>query len=178
MVSVTKYNLFTLKQFEKIEQLAVQMMKIYTTGCTPLIGTTITVHTGLKEINLTFPDINTFRVPCQNSKEVRKQLQMIYKFLGKAIAQWRKYVSDIRTQYYHLNHFTTSQLVLLETQLKPLDKSIYKHVDGLLKCVNQEYTEDNLHKYLQSASNVKNDKLPVMEPSRYYVYMPLILLPI
>lgn len=86
-----------------------------------------------------------------------KELNFLREFMNNCLHEWYQYVNDRRSECYHLNYFTTEQLVLLRRCLAEFASSdseddLPAQVYILLSAVNQRCTADDIRSALKSAT--------------------------
>ena len=91
-------------------------------------------------------------------RPLQKELNFLREFMDQCLEDWYQYVSERRSEFYHLNYFTTEQLVMLRRHLASFATSDDDDVPPeaqtlvLLSAVNPWCNADNVRNALKEAS--------------------------
>lgn len=85
-------------------------------------------------------------------KTVIEHLHHICQFMEQCLIDWQKYINSQRETHYHLNHFTTTQLVVLRNEIAKLcaagDEDPSKFIYPMLECVRRNCSPYNIKEAL------------------------------
>ncbi|XP_077980164.1 E3 ubiquitin-protein ligase rnf213-alpha-like [Glandiceps talaboti] len=90
----------------------------------------------------------------QGTDPVYIQLQKLCNFMEDVLQEWLDYVEEKRSDIYHLNYFTTEQLVILRSELAQLlsnEDNVSPGVYTLLAVLKSNCTEDDVKEALNAA---------------------------
>jgi hypothetical protein len=61
--------------------------------------------------------------------DVTRQISQICEFMDKCLYEWQKDIEEKRKEFYHLNYYTTEQLVILRQEIAKVLKGEMEGVD-------------------------------------------------
>ncbi|XP_072022383.1 E3 ubiquitin-protein ligase rnf213-alpha-like [Amphiura filiformis] len=67
--------------------------------------------------------------PLSGKQKLLKELDALRKFLRKCLADWREYMDTERSKSYHLNYYTTEQVVFLRQSLTVFRRNATRPID-------------------------------------------------
>ena len=114
--------------------------------CANQIGVSVHIYFGGSETSV-----------LTGTKPLNTELRFLREFMKNCLQQWYQYVNERRSECYHLNYFTTEQLVLLRSCLAEFASSdqvecLPPQVLVLLSAVNSHCTADDVRRALKDAS--------------------------
>ena len=104
--------------------------------CDPQRGVHSEINFGLKG------DHNILKGYQKDTREVSVEIKLVCEFMEACLNDWNHSIGVERSQFYHLNHFTTEQLVILCSELakfcipqekKNFSPRIYHMLDAVKK---------------------------------------------
>ena len=105
----------------------------------------------------------------KTTDDVVSHMRDVIKFLDTCSKDWKCYIDKQRQEYYHLNYFTTDQLVILQQELAKLaygGKSLDSKVYPMLECLIPSCTEKQLSDAIKESSETLDQKLVDSESVR------------
>ncbi|XP_077867698.1 E3 ubiquitin-protein ligase rnf213-alpha-like [Saccoglossus kowalevskii] len=107
----------------------------------------------------------------KGTREVTTELDKLCSFMENCLKEWLEYVEEKRSEIYHLNYFTTEQLVILRRELAKLmsnEKEMAAGVYTLLASLKDSCTESDVKEALNAAfmevGSQNNQEEMEMEP--------------
>ncbi len=84
--------------------------------------------------------------------DVSGHIHEIGKFMDNCLEDWLEYISEQRDQHYHLNHFTTTQLVILRQEIAKMHSGVAEAshlIYPILGHVKSACSPENIHQALR-----------------------------
>lgn len=78
-----------------------------------------------------------------SEKSVASQIQDVCRYMESCLEEWLKHVEEQRGQFYHLNFFTTQQLMILQQELSKINNdsdedAVEQKIYSLLSLVKKD----------------------------------------
>ena len=86
--------------------------------------------------------------------DVCGHIQNTSHFLDQCLEDWLEHIKTQRTQYYYLNHYTTSQIVILRKEMAKIafTKTGFSHyIYPMLRCVKDDCSEGDIARAIHAA---------------------------
>lgn len=127
------YSLFLciVQIFDGVLRLGKTYIKLCTAGCSLFHHWRAFFFCCPKKKNKVFVDFSSNGpMLISSDKSISGQIKDVCRFMESCLEEWLKHVEEQREQFYHLNFFTTQQLMILQQELSKITNDSDEHAVG------------------------------------------------
>lgn len=158
--------MFFSQVFTVAQQLADSYEKLCRAGCLLFSEWKLTLYcqrlAGKVSVHVDFGVGNTKLLA--GTKSLLKEIEALREFMKKCLIDWREHMDTQRGKAYHLNYYSTDQLVRLRQDLAIFKKgsptSLDSQVFALLRSVKSNFSLDEITETVHSVIGPPNESSP------------------